>query len=160
MLIDKRGIKELMNIKMPYRKLSKHTLPFFLLVFLLSTNYLLNISFIIDEASKTEFKLSMAFIALGSLEIVLFIFCKASNPGFITADSPKSHGYLFSILKKYKPADICFDCQVTHDKFRSENRNGRDTARYVKGVSVSTITTVRGWRTVWVPIIFWCFICF
>lgn len=47
MIIDKRGIEELFNIKTPYRMVGKVTFPFYFLLVLYLTNYILNVSFVL-----------------------------------------------------------------------------------------------------------------
>jgi hypothetical protein len=44
MITDKQGISELIGIKTPFRKLKKHTFPFYLLLFFYFSGYLLNMS--------------------------------------------------------------------------------------------------------------------
>jgi palmitoyltransferase len=47
MIEDKEGIEEWMGIKTPFRKLKKHTFPFYLLVFLFTSVYCLNAVFFV-----------------------------------------------------------------------------------------------------------------
>lgn len=111
MIIDKQGIQELMNIKTPFRKLKKHTLPFFLLLFLFLSNYILNISFVLHDSITYRLDLSICFLAMGLVVLLLFVLCKFSNPGCL---KPKSNAgsNMFQMLLKNKPTDICFDCRV------------------------------------------------
>jgi len=49
MIVDKQGLEELFNIKTPYRKIGKVTFPFYFLLTLFLTNYLLNVSFVLFQ---------------------------------------------------------------------------------------------------------------
>ena len=111
MIIDKQGIEELMNIKTPFRKLHKHTLPFYLILFLFLSNYILNISFVLHETFKYRLDLSIAFLAMGFIVGLLFLGCKFSNPGYLKPIS-SAGANMFQILLKNKSTDICFDCKV------------------------------------------------
>jgi hypothetical protein len=54
MIEDKEGIEEWIGIKTPFHKLRKHTFPFFLLVFLFLSVYLMNVSFLIQDFPQTK----------------------------------------------------------------------------------------------------------
>jgi hypothetical protein len=101
MIIDKQGIEELMNIKTPFRKLSKHTLPFYLLLFLFLSNYVLNISFVLHSSFKYRTDLSITFLVIGFIVAVFFLICKISNPGHLKPFSG-SGSNMFQILLKNK----------------------------------------------------------
>lgn len=111
MIIDRQGIEELMNIKTPFRKLRKHTLPFFLLLFLFLSNYILNICFVLHDSIKYRMDLSIAFLSIGLVVGLLFILCKISNPGCLKPKTSAGSN-MFQMLLKCKPTDICFDCRV------------------------------------------------
>lgn len=98
-----------MNIKTPFRKLHKHTLPFYLLLFLFLSNYVLNVSFVLYQSVVYRLDLSIAFLVLGFIVGVLFIICKFSNPGLL---KPKIPYNMFQMLLKNKSQDICYDCKV------------------------------------------------
>lgn len=109
MIIDKQGIEQLMNIKTPFRKLHKHTLPFYLLLFLFLSNYVLNVSFVLYQSVIYRLDLSIVFLIMGFIVGVLFIICKFSNPGLL---KPKAPSNMFQMLLKNKSQDICYDCKV------------------------------------------------
>lgn len=117
MIIDKQGIEELMNIKTPFRKLHKHTLPFYLLLFLFLSNYILNVSFVLHESFKYRLDLSITFLVFGFVICILFSLCKFSNPGHLKPISSAGSN-MFQILLKNKPTDICFDCKVHQNQYR------------------------------------------
>lgn len=90
-----------MNIKTPFRKLHKHTLPFYLLLFLFVSNYVLNISFVLYSAWEYRLDLSIIFLALGFVVAVLFLVSKISNPGTL---KPTTQHNMFQMLLKNKPS--------------------------------------------------------
>lgn len=83
MIIDKQGIEELMNIKTPFRKLKRYTFPFYLLLILFLSNYILNISFVISKHITTETWLAITFLILGFIVLLFFIIATLSNPGYL-----------------------------------------------------------------------------
>lgn len=99
-----------MNIKTPFRKLRKHTFPFYLLLFLFLSNYILNVSFVLRTSVTYRIDLSITYLAIGFIVAVLFFASKISNPGILKPQT--ATGNLFQILVKNKPTEICFDCKV------------------------------------------------
>jgi hypothetical protein len=83
MIIDKQGIEELMNIKTPFRKLHKHTLPFYMLLFMYLSSYGFNITFVLHAVLKSRFELAISYLSFGLVVGVFFIVCKTSNPGYL-----------------------------------------------------------------------------
>lgn len=150
MIIDKQGIEELMNIKTPFRKLHKHTLPFYLLLFLFFSNYILNISFVLHDSFKARQDLSIAFLAIGFIVAVFFLICKLSNPGHLKPKN-SSGSNMFQILLRNKPADVCFDCKVLPSPFSWSSPTGPATARCATRACACTTTTAPGSPTVWGP---------
>lgn len=109
MIIDKQGLEELLNIKTPFRKLQKHSFPFYLLIFLFLSSYILNVSFVLYQSAKYRFDLTITFLALGFLVIIFFLITKYLSPGFLKSSGSSN---MFQILLKAKSYEICFDCKV------------------------------------------------
>lgn len=72
-----------MNIKTPFRKLNKHTLPFYLFLILYLSNFVLNISFVLYQSVVYRLDLSITFLVLGFIVGVLYLVCKYANPGYL-----------------------------------------------------------------------------
>lgn len=126
MIIDKQGIEELMNIKTPFRKLHKKTLPFYMFLSLFLVNYVLNVSFVVQTTfvkDKNE-GLAITFLVIGFVTIIFYIISACWNPGFL---KPAQHNEfvhtqsrsMFQILNRFKPQQICFDCKVPAPPLRS-----------------------------------------
>lgn len=90
-----------MNIKTPFRKLNKHTLPFYLFLILYLSNFVLNISFVLYQSVVYRLDLSITFLVLGSIVGVLYLICKYTNPGYLRPEETTTN--MFQILLKYKP---------------------------------------------------------
>ena len=99
-----------MNIKTPFRKLHKHTLPFYLLLFLFLSNYVLNVSFVLYQSVIYRLDLSIVFLIMGFIVGVLFIICKFSNPGLL---KPKAPSNMFQMLLKKQIARHMLRLQST-----------------------------------------------
>ena len=78
-----------MNIKTPFRKLQKKTFPFYLLLALFLTNYILNVSFVVKDSLESEKEMAITFLALGGWVFLLYIICVCSNPGYLRPDQNK-----------------------------------------------------------------------
>lgn len=72
MIIDKQGIEEFFNIKTPYRKIGKFTLPYYFLVVLFLINYILNVSFVLFQHFPQGGDLAFAYLIVGIFVILLF----------------------------------------------------------------------------------------
>lgn len=99
-----------MNIKTPFRKLRRHTFPFYLLLFLFLSNYILNISFVLQASFTYRLDLSITFLVIGFIVALLFFISKISNPGILKPQNIT--GNMFQVLLKNKPTEVCFDCKV------------------------------------------------
>ena len=99
-----------MNIKTPFRKLRRHTFPFYLLLFLFLSNYILNISFVLQESFTYRLDLSITFLVFGFIVALLFFISKISNPGILKPQNIT--GNMFQVLLKNKPTEVCFDCKI------------------------------------------------
>lgn len=109
MIIDSTGISELLNIKSPFRKLSKRTFPFYLFLTIFFSNYLVNVSFVITHHINTQIEISIAYLSLGLLSIFSFILISVTNPGYLR---PVESSNYFKMLLDNSPKQICFDCKV------------------------------------------------
>jgi len=83
MIIDKRGIEELFNIKTPYRKIGKVTFPFYFLLILFLTNYILNVSFVLFQHFPQNGDLAFAYLVIGFVVAIFFLVVARKEPGFI-----------------------------------------------------------------------------
>lgn len=72
-----------MNIKTPFRKLKRFTFPFALLVFLFSSSYLLNVSFVVSQQLAIETELAVTFLCMGMVVLFFFVVASLSNPGYL-----------------------------------------------------------------------------
>jgi hypothetical protein len=72
MIIDKQGIEEFFNIKTPYRKIGKYTLPYYFLVILFLTNFILNLSFVLFQHFPQGGDLAFAYLIIGLVVVALF----------------------------------------------------------------------------------------
>lgn len=100
-----------MNIKTPFRKLHKHTLPFYLLLFLYLSCYVLNISFVLHRTMGDRLIISIIYLVFGLIVGIFFTICKVSNPGYLKPDAEKGSN-MFQMLLKNKANEVCFDCKV------------------------------------------------
>lgn len=110
MIIDKRGLEELFNIKTPYRKIEKLTFPFYFLLILFLTNYLLNVSFVLFQHFPEHGGLAFSYLAIGMLVGLLFVIVAKREPGWIRIESGQND---FEMLKRNHPSKICFECMVS-----------------------------------------------
>jgi hypothetical protein len=92
--------------------MEKHYLPFYLFLFLLFSNYILNGCFAVHDIVKYQDVQSIVFLSIGFFVIVLFVACKYSDPGILRPYGVTEHQF-FQILQRYKPSSICFDCKVS-----------------------------------------------
>ena len=60
------------------------TFPFYFLLLLFSTNYLLNVSFVLFQHFPTHGDLAFAYLLMGLLVAVLFGVVSRSNPGYVS----------------------------------------------------------------------------
>jgi hypothetical protein len=81
MILDKKGIAQLLNFKNPYRKIEKRTFPFFLFLFLFITNFVLNVSFVLPNRIQEELELGIGFLVLGTLVILTYVLVSLKSPG-------------------------------------------------------------------------------
>ena len=146
MIIDKQGIEEFFNIKTPYRKIGKYTLPYYFLVILFLTNFILNVSFVLFQHFPQGGDLAFSYLIIGIIVIILFLIASKKEPGFIMIEAEQND---FDMLKKTHPSKICFDCMVNELRRSWSNLKGRDIAKFARGVWVYTTITVPGWLTVW-----------
>jgi hypothetical protein len=109
MIIDKRGLEEFFNIKTPYRRISKYTFPFYFLVVLFLTNYVLNLSFVLFQHFPQGGDLAFAYLVIGVLVIGLFLVASHRQPGFIGIDADQND---FEMLRGTHASKICFECMV------------------------------------------------
>ena len=109
MIIDKRGIEEFLNIKVPYRKVHKHTFPFLFFIVVYLINYILNISFVLFRHFPQGGDLAFAYLVVGFVVAVLFVISSLKKPGYIDGEKDQNS---FTMLKRNHPSKICFECMV------------------------------------------------
>lgn len=73
MILDKRGVEELFNIKTPFRRLPRVTFPFYFLLVMYLTNYILNISFVLFRHFPRHGVLAFVYLMLGLCVGVFFV---------------------------------------------------------------------------------------
>lgn len=145
MIIDRRGLEEFFNIKTPYRRIGKFTFPFYFLVVLFLSNYLLNVSFVLFQHFPQGGVLAFVYLIIGLAVIALFFVASRSEPGFIEPDQDQMP---FDMLKGAHASKICFDCMVIRELVSYLSQRDQDIVKYVKDVSVYTTITAHGWRIV------------
>lgn len=128
-------------MKTPYRKIGKVTFPFYFLLVLYLTNYLLNVSFVLFEHFPEKGDLAFVYLALGLLIGVLFAAVARREPGYIYIEEQQND---FEMLRNNHPSKVCFDCMVRLPPPRCSSPSGRGTARSASGASASTTTTAPG----------------
>ena len=141
MIVDKKGMEEFFNIKTPYRKIGKFTLPFYFLIILYLTNFILNVSFVLFQHFPKGGDLAFSYLIIGIIVIILFLIASRKQPGFIMVEAEQND---FDMLKITHPSKICFDCMVNPLRSSWLNLKGRDIARFARGVWVSMTITVPG----------------
>ena len=83
MILDKQGIEEFFNIKTPYRQIGKYTLPYYFLVILFLTNFVLNLSFVLFQHFPQGGDLAFAYLIIGAVVVVVFLVASHKQPGYI-----------------------------------------------------------------------------
>lgn len=96
-------------MKTPYRKIGKVTFPFYFLLVLYLTNYILNVSFVLFQHFPQKGDLAFVYLVLGFLIGVLFVVVAKKGPGFIYIEEGQND---YEMLRNNHPSKICFDCMV------------------------------------------------
>lgn len=113
-------------MKTPYRKIGKVTFPFYFLLVLYLTNYLLNVSFVLFQHFPAKGDLAFVYLTLGLLIGILFVVVARKEPGFIYIEEQQND---FEMLKNNHPSKVCFDCMVPLSLLSYSSRNVPGTVR-------------------------------
>lgn len=108
MIEDKFGCAEFYNLKQPFRKTTKLSLPFVVFGLLYISNFGLNFARII-LSDKASFTLNLVYVVLTLIPVMFVGLAGCANPGYLKNSNPNP-AELFKILSKYEPSNICFDC--------------------------------------------------
>lgn len=95
MIQDKFGCAEFYNLKQPFRKTSKYSAPFILIIILFATTFIFNCAFVITTISDP---INIAYIVLTLLSLMCLILSTCSDPGFLRNKNPSIHN-LFEIMR-------------------------------------------------------------
>jgi hypothetical protein len=114
-------------VKTPYRKIGKVTFPFYFLLTLYLTNYVLNLSFVLFQHFPQKGDLAFVYLVLGLLIGILFVVVTKKQPGFIFIEENQND---FEMLKNNHPSKVCFDCMVINHLSSCSSQSGRGIAKF------------------------------
>jgi len=110
MIEDNYGCAEFYNLKQPFRKTSRFSGPFILLLVLLISTFLLNCIFVVYHISLP---LNMIYIVMTLLPVLFLVLSACSDPGRLKNKYPNPKNF-FDVMVQNDADRICFECEVPH----------------------------------------------
>lgn len=126
MIEDKFGCAEFYNLKQPFRKTSRVSIPFIVFTLLFLTTFVLNCVFVVRHMDVV---MNVAYIVSSLIPAFFVVISGCVDPGYLKK-TPSSSEELFRIMSKYDPSLICFDCEVSRLPFRSSSLHAQSTASH------------------------------
>lgn len=106
MIEDNYGCAEFYNLKQPFRKTSRFSGPFIVMLTLLVSTFLLNCIFVVHHMTLP---LNIAYIAMSLLPVAFLVLSACSNPGRLKNLNPHPSN-LFEIMARNEADRVCYDC--------------------------------------------------